>query len=36
MKLHDRELAPRKRKPIEEIAFAGTWDRPAHRLSRLR
>jgi nitroreductase len=27
-KLHDRELAPRRRKPIEEIAFAGTWDRP--------
>lgn len=27
-KLRDRELAPRKRKPIEEIAFAGRWGRP--------
>jgi len=27
-KLRDRELAPRKRKPLEEIAFAGRWNRP--------
>jgi nitroreductase len=24
-----RELAPRRRKPLEEIAFAGEWGRPA-------
>ncbi len=24
----ERELAPRKRKPMEEIAFAGAWGRP--------
>ncbi len=33
-KLRDRELAPRKRKPIEEIAFAGTWGRPFPERSR--
>jgi len=27
-KLRERELAPRKRKRIEEIAFAGRWDEP--------
>jgi len=26
-KLRERELAPRKRKRIEEIAFAGRWDK---------
>jgi nitroreductase len=27
-KLRDRELAPRQRRPIEEIAFSGHWDHP--------
>jgi len=26
--LRERELAPRTRRPVEEIAFAGGWDRP--------
>ena len=30
-RLRDRELAPRQRKSIEEIAFAGRWDRPFGR-----
>jgi nitroreductase len=30
-KLRDRERAPRQRKPIEEIAFAGYWDHPYAR-----
>ena len=30
-KLRARERAPRQRKPIEEIAFAGRWDRPFGR-----
>ena len=30
-KLRDRERAPRQRKPIEEIAFAGRWDHPFGR-----
>jgi nitroreductase len=30
-KLREREQAPRRRKPIEEIAFAGRWDRPYDR-----
>jgi nitroreductase len=30
-KLRDRERAPRQRRPIEEIAFAGRWDRPFGR-----
>lgn len=32
-KLRERELAPRKRKAMEEIAFAGRWD---HSFSRER
>jgi nitroreductase len=27
-KMRDKELAPRARKPVEEIAFAGAWDKP--------
>jgi len=27
-KLRERELAQRERKPISEVAFAGTWDAP--------
>ena len=27
-KMRDRELAPRDRKPVGEIAFAGAWDKP--------
>jgi nitroreductase len=30
-KLRERERAPRQRKPIEEIAFAGRWDSPFGR-----
>ena len=30
-KLRERERAPRQRKPIEEIAIAGSWDRPFGR-----
>ncbi len=30
-KLRERERAPRPRKPIEEITFAGHWDRPYDR-----
>jgi nitroreductase len=28
-KLKERELAPRQRKPIEDIAFTSTWGHPA-------
>ncbi len=27
-KLRDRELAPRRRRPLSEIAFAGRWNQP--------
>jgi nitroreductase len=30
-RLRERERAPRQRRPIEEIAFAGRWDRPFGR-----
>jgi nitroreductase len=30
-KLRERERAPRQRRPIEEIAFAGRWNRPYAR-----
>jgi nitroreductase len=28
--LRERELAPRKRKPLEEIVFGGQWGQPSH------
>ncbi|HVG17725.1 MAG TPA: nitroreductase family protein [Blastocatellia bacterium] len=30
-KIRAKELAPRERKPVGEIAFAGTWDAPYER-----
>lgn len=35
-RLRDRELAPRTRKPIEQLVFAGTWGTPATIMTRPR